>query len=240
MSNRPPTDPAGVEPGSEGAAFLIEWQGKQLHALSVLKRGRVFYRTADDRLLGRAAALDVLIPSRQTLSGPDQPAKAAAEMEPSAAATPVASSHWADDLPTTATTLTPGPCDDVADEPTSAVPSSETAADDEHGNDPGLEGEVPLVTFNGTAWNGTALDGTATTVWNGTPTDDDIAEAIADLRHEIRQLEQLRRAVHAAPAPAVLDRMRRLAAADGVTDLAEATADQLSTWRRYAEAIPGS
>lgn len=222
---------------AEGRAFLIEWNGQKLDGLAVLKRGKVVFRTADNRLLGRATVISQLTrpgeqssaPTREERS-PAQPVGTGALDSESAERSHAgsvndSSRHWAAAAPPVVTpqgsmNRDPVVAPEPAEQPRPAEPAAEAAP----------------VRRDGDRWLHAA---SGEVIWEGPVRVADVDRELAAAQHRVATLTALRALVNSERDQAIADVVVRLAAADGVVDLSTASDSQLDSWNRYAAAMVG-
>lgn len=232
-----------------GRGFLIEWNGEHFDSLLQIKRGKPQYITADGRTLKRCRVIGALIrPSTD-------PADRSEVDQPETVDRQDGVGSRQEQAASTATTETPSVGDTRPDITTHWASSGGAAARTQAAHHPdgsathrtleeGHHNPIPQGGVTETTpgqWTGVDDKGDPIVVWSGEPAVDDIDQAIAYQQAILGNLQQLRSiAVSRARDPrqtAIGGRVRTLAAADGVHDLADATPEQLEVWRRYAEAL---
>lgn len=228
-----------ITAAGEGRAFLIEWKGERLDALAVIRRGKVAFRTADNRMLGRATVIGQLTrpgetgPAALAEQHPVWPIEAAEPAPPAPQEAPASDgqapaggtgAHWAESAPVIGTTAAQPP----APAP-SPVPASEA----------GAEPALPEVRLVDGQWVAANPDGSTDIVWAGPIRVAAVDRELSAVQLRLDRLRAVRAAVSTEREVAIAEAIGRLAAADGVTEPHTADPAQQATWRRYAEVLVG-
>ena len=225
----------GITADGEGRAFLIEWKGERLDALAVIQRGKVRFRTADGRMLGRATLIGQLVrpgeaPHQLAEQNPVWPV----ESPVAAPAVPAEGTggHWAESAPAV---VGPAPHLQVSTAPPSptAPPAPETVPVVPPVSD------LPEVRLVDGHWVATNADGSTDTVWSGPIRVAAVDRELSAVQLRLARLQAVRAAVSSEREQAIAEAVTRLAAADGVDDPRSAEPAQQAVWRRYAEVMVG-
>lgn len=250
------TDNLALNANAEGRGFLIEWKGEKHDALAVVKHGKVMFRLADKRLLGRATVIGQLIrpgdvagterpvwdiqSSADTAStdslGDTPPEPADEGVAGDSTAETAQSGHWADDAPPV-----------VSDEPApTGRPASVTAVGESSAGDvpapKSSEDAVMLdweVREEGAAWVAVTGSGATEFVCDTTTSIADLDVDIEVIERSLTHLRAVRAKLIAGQAREIAIAIERLAAADGVDNPESGTVEQRAAWRRYAAVLVG-